>query len=246
MPTCRLLPYAVADGPRNMATDEVLLGSAEAGVASLRFYGWSGPTLSLGYFQPEQLRLEDPLLAPLPFVRRPSGGDTLVHHHELTYSLTLPAGPPWQSPGGSWLCRMHQVIARALARLGVSASSCAVPGAGPAEGPLCFRHFTAGDLLLGGAKVVGSAQRRHRGALLQHGAILLARSPHTPSLPGIRELTGRDLSVEAVRDAVTEEFARDGDGWELVRGPSLTDGELRTIDELVAAKYASDHWNRKR
>ena len=69
---CRLLPFAVADGARNMATDETLLESAVAGVASLRLYGWSQATVSLGYFQPEMVRRTE-LLAPLPFVRRPSG-----------------------------------------------------------------------------------------------------------------------------------------------------------------------------
>ena len=89
---CRLLPFAVADGPHNMAADETLMASAAAGVASLRFYGWPEATLSLGYFQAEKLRLCDPRLAGLPFVRRPSGGATLIHHHELTYCLALPVG----------------------------------------------------------------------------------------------------------------------------------------------------------
>ncbi len=43
--SCRLLPTAVAPGPWNMAADDVLLASAAAGVASLRFYGWWEPTL---------------------------------------------------------------------------------------------------------------------------------------------------------------------------------------------------------
>src|SRR5438093_839358 len=116
--TVRLLPYAVADGPHNMAADEALLESAVAGTASLRFYGWSEATLSLGYFQPERLRLTDERLARLPFVRRASGGDALVHHHELTYALALPAGRDWQSRDPCLRC-MHRVLAAALAALGV-------------------------------------------------------------------------------------------------------------------------------
>src|SRR5437588_9911435 len=95
---CRLLPYAVADGAHNMAADEVLLEGASAGVASLRFYGWSEPTLSLGYFQSAAVRRTDPRLAALPYVRRPTGGMTLVHHHELTSALALPARSPWEPP----------------------------------------------------------------------------------------------------------------------------------------------------
>src|SRR5262245_51580642 len=105
-PVCRLLPYAIADGPHNMAADEVLLEAAIAGVASLRFYGWSEATVSLGYFQPECRRLDDERLARLPFVRRPSGGDALVHHHEVTYALALPPGRPWHA-GEPWPRRMH-------------------------------------------------------------------------------------------------------------------------------------------
>src|ERR687887_40477 len=107
---CRLLPYAAAGGPHNMAADEMLLESAAAGVASLRFYGWCEATLSLGYFQAEKLRCADERLAQLPYVRRPTGGATLVHHHEVTYALGLPAGPPWQT-GEPWLRRMHGIIA---------------------------------------------------------------------------------------------------------------------------------------
>src|SRR5438874_11593511 len=117
--SCRLLPDAVADGPANMADDEVLLRSAASGQPSLRFYGWTGPTVSLGYFQPAARRLEDPLLRDLPFVRRPTGGDALVHHHELTYCLAVPAGRAWR-PGEPWL-RMHAIIAAALAEFGVAA-----------------------------------------------------------------------------------------------------------------------------
>src|SRR5262245_36618496 len=100
-----------------MAADEALLETALAGRASLRFYGWDRATVSLGYFQPERLRHEDPRLVSLPSVRRPSGGAMLVHHHEVTYVLTLPPGPLWQTGHAAqdWLRRMHEVIAAALA-----------------------------------------------------------------------------------------------------------------------------------
>src|SRR5437660_12267249 len=120
MPSYRLLPYAIADGPHNMAADEVLLHSATKGVASLRFYGWTTATVSLGYFQPERVRAEDPRLAPLPYVRRASGGSTLVHHHEVTYALALPPGSPWQT-GEPWLCRMHAIVSLALHQFGIAA-----------------------------------------------------------------------------------------------------------------------------
>src|SRR6266852_2580802 len=163
---CRLMPYAVASGALNMAADEALLESAQAGVASLRFYGWSEPTLSLGYFQSERSRVSNHLLAGLPFVRRPTGGDALVHDHEVTYALALPAGAPWQT-GKSWLQRMHGIISAALEQWGVVAPLSSPADNPPFGGVLCFQHITPGDIVIGLDKVVGSAQRRQRGALLQ-------------------------------------------------------------------------------
>src|SRR5262245_14067916 len=189
-PACRVLPFATADGPLNMAADEALLRSAARGVISLRFYGWTRPTISLGYFQPAARRLDDPLLRDLPFVRRPTGGDALVHDREITYCLAAPLLGPPREQGQPWL-RMHAVLVAALADLGVTARLHAPSGGeGQFTGFLCFEHLTAGDVLVGPAKVVGSAQRKQRGAVMQHGGILLATSPHTPSLPGIRELSG--------------------------------------------------------
>src|SRR5207247_565563 len=242
-PICRLVPYAVADGPHNMATDEALLELASFGQASLRFYGWSEATASLGYFQAEVLRREDSCLAGLPYVRRPSGGATLVHHHEVTYALALPAGAPWQT-GESWLCRMHGFVAAALAGLGVTARLCSPTPEPPFAGVLCFQHFTPGDVLIGTAKVGGSAQRRQRGALMQHGGILLAASPHAPVLPGIRELSGQSLSDEEISTASVREFARQT-GWDVVPG-AWRAAQRRRIESLTVDKYASDAWNKKR
>ena len=106
-----------------------------------------------------------------------SGGETLVHHHELTYCLALPAGPPWQDRR-SWTERMHALIMTALATLGVSAQTTLQEEA--VKSDLCFQHPTPGDVMVGRAKIVGSAQRKRRGALLQHGAVLLASSPWAP------------------------------------------------------------------
>ena len=73
-PTVRYFPLQAGDGPTNMARDEAMLLATEQGLASFRFYTWSEATLSLGYFQPAELRLSDPQLASLPWVRRSSGG----------------------------------------------------------------------------------------------------------------------------------------------------------------------------
>jgi lipoate-protein ligase A len=106
---------------------------------------------------------------------------------------------------------MHHIIRAALAEFGITARTHSDPDIHP-ENPLCFHHFTAGDLLIGNAKVVGSSQRKLRGALLQHGGILLASSIWTPSLPGIRELTGQELRVAEIRAAIERTFEKET-GW---------------------------------
>src|SRR5207248_2804433 len=141
----------------------------------------------------------------------------------------------------SWLCRMHTTIARALSSLGVSTTPVTEE---KKTGSLCFQHFTPGDLFLETAKVVGSAQRKQRGALLQHGAILLATSPHAPALPGIWELTGRSLTPGEIIPALEHEFAAET-GWTMAVG-EWTSQEEQRIKDLVQIKYSQPSWNVKR
>jgi lipoate-protein ligase A len=99
-------------------------------------------------------------------------------------------------------------------------------------------------LLIGSSKIVGSAQRKQRGALLQHGGILLSGSPYTPDLPGIRELSGHGLTVPETCASVRQAFAEET-GWEIVSG-GWTATERQAIAELAANKYSQEWWNRKR
>ncbi|HEY7423934.1 MAG TPA: lipoate--protein ligase family protein [Gemmataceae bacterium] len=227
-----------------MAADETLLETAAAGNASLRLYGWSQPTLSLGYFQTSATCRAYSRLGELAWVRRPSGGAALVHHLEVTYALGLPAGAPWQKRGESWLRRMHGILQAAFASLGVTAHVCGDDEEKKLGEVLCFLHHTPGDLLIGETKVTGSAQRRQRGALVQHGSILLAASPFAPALPGLHELTGLSISSGTLCAAVTEHFARHT-GWSFVSS-EWDSAERRRIEELAADKYTQAAWNSKR
>jgi lipoate-protein ligase A len=140
---------------------------------------------------------------------------------------------------------MHDIIALALAECGVAAQPY-VPGVNqpPFTGFLCFQHFTAGDLMIDRFKVAGSAQRRLRKALMQHGSILLATSSHAPMLPGIHELSGRCLSRVELCSVMERIFTR-ATGWPLTRR-DWTQAERQRTGELVRDKYGQDFWNRKR
>jgi lipoate-protein ligase A len=236
----RLIPHAAADGPYNMALDEALLSTAVAGAASLRFYCWSQPTLSLGYFQPHAPALQ--AVPGIPWVRRATGGAALVHHHELTYALAVPPGRAWQPLGQSWICAFHHAVRLALVELGIEAHLATQEH--KASDALCFLHHTPGDLILGSHKVAGSAQKKSHGAMLQHGGILLKRSLHAPQLPGIIDLTGRALTIEGLQGAITSAFLK-ATGW--VGEPSeLTPHELREAERLREERYRSEEWNNRR
>lgn len=243
METARLIPYAAADGPTNMASDEAMADAAAEGLVSLRFYGWSAATVSLGYFQPAAVREGDLLLASLPWVRRPSGGATLVHHHELTYALALPAVIAGRDIS-AWIRRAHVWIADALNALIGRRVVESVTDERILGNVLCFQKQTVGDLALAGHKIVGSAQRKHRGALVQHGSILLRQSEYAPLLPGIFELAGADLAVEAVMAELLRRWPS------LLNIPlsagSWTRDEEATIARLRVEKFGSDRWNFKR
>jgi len=228
-----------------MAADEVLVrAAAEHGIASLRFYGWSPATLSLGYFQSVSARHDDARLAALPFVRRPSGGAALVHHHEVTYALAVPPGREWHI-GGPWMPCMHELIARALAGLVAGQVVPATADATRQDGEtLCFQKWTLGDLLCRGFKVVGSAQRKYRGALLQHGSILLRHSEHAPMLLGLENMNGVALPTDRLCVEIAGEVARET-GWQLVLA-EWSDEERVAIPALVREKYGTRQWNERR
>lgn len=242
--TIRLLPFAGADGATNMAADEAMLESAVRGSASLRFYTWTEPALSLGYFQPTEDRAAEPNLSRLAWVRRSTGGAAIVHDRELTYALALPPGREWSS-AEHWICRFHHILQGVLKARGVE-SHAVVCGEEQKLGPVvCFLHQTPGDLLIGGSKVAGSAQRKMRGALLQHGSILLHRSEFVPHLAGICDrLNAPKFAPEELARLLAAAFAEDT-GWAVVPGDWTAEEQARTA-AIRAEKYANRDWNEKR
>ena len=159
-----------------MAVDEALLDGPESGW-TLRFYGWRRPTVSIGYAQPFSRALDEPRAADLgmDLVRRPTGGRAVLHADEITYSLTGPA-ESGRLAGG--IEASYRQIAEGLQTglQGLGATVDVAPSgaaAAPGERGPCFSARTRFELSFGGRKLVGSAQRRRQGRLLQHGSILL-------------------------------------------------------------------------
>lgn len=155
--------------------------SARAGVPVLRFYRWDPPCLSLGRNQRARgaYRGEAAGRLGVDVVRRPTGGRAVYHDQELTYAVTAPAGL-WGGLRASY-ARLNAALRRGLAALGVEVSVRG-EGSGPRapepDGRACFRDPLPGEVMAGGRKLVGSAQWRQEGALLQHGSILLRDQQH--------------------------------------------------------------------
>ncbi len=252
-----LLLDGAASGPWNMAVDEALLETADG--IWLRFYGWSEPTLSLGYFQSIVDRREHRASRDCSVVRRSTGGGAILHDRELTYSLVLPHAHPLAGTPEQLSLAVHTALLAALrvfdlpARLhdacGPRCSQPALPTAmsRSLEPFLCFQRRANGDVLLGDAKIGGSAQRRRKQAVLQHGSILLETSAYAPELPGIRAISGREISATDLASQFVEQLqAR----LELSLRP-VTSAEIPAAThaytaDLIGEKYAHLDWTTRR
>ncbi|WP_437201556.1 lipoate--protein ligase family protein [Planctomicrobium sp. SH664] len=181
-----------------MAVDESLLQAATGGIASLRFYQWASPTVSLGHFQANHAESTPARFRHLEVVRRLSGGGAILHDRELTYSCAIPATHSIARVPGTLYDEVHAAILETLAEFGVRARLRGAEAFAD-QSFLCFSRGDARDIVIGSQKIVGSAQRRRAGAILQHGSILLEQSPEAPEFPGIREITGIQIPVEELR-----------------------------------------------
>lgn len=233
-------------GPWNMAVDEALLDdSAQSGRTYWRFYQWQEPTLSLGYFQPyddESRRYRE---RSLTMVRRLTGGGAILHDHELTYSVILPRGHALARHRDELYQVVHRSLVAVLKQWGLQPQLFVAGAARPASEPfLCFERRAPGDVLAGRSKVAGSAQRRRRGAVLQHGSVLLGASDAARHLPGVGELVECRVGAdELARRWLPSLSGLLGGQWQ----PCSLSEEVRSrAADLLAGKYLTESWLRDR
>jgi len=253
----RIVVTPASPGAENMALDEALMERARStGESVARVYAWSRPTISLGRNQTAKglYDLERIRALDLDVVRRPTGGRAILHHREITYSVTAPAG---ESSGlGESYTRINGILLDALARLGVEAAI-ATPirkSAPPSMSP-CFNEPSAGELTFDGRKLAGSAQWRADGALLQHGSILIAddqsvlstlaveRGPDIPAPATLLDALGFAPTLDDVAGALT-------DAIESIDGvpPSelVLDDEIRARTSDLVVRYKDIAWTWRR
>jgi len=261
----RLLVDGQADGATNMAVDEAILAAVIEGAAppTLRFYAWSPPCLSLGRSQPlADVDAGACRAAGVDLVRRPSGGRAILHTDELTYSVALAQADP-RATGEvvEGYRRLSEGLLAGLRRLGVQAVEAAGPRK-PAGDPtaICFETPSTYELTVAGYKLVGSAQWRTRGGVLQHGALplhgditrivgclALAEDERERQRQALRQRAttleaalGRRVPFAEAAQALAEGFAQ-ALALTLVPG-ELTADERTLTTELRRRRYASPDW----
>jgi lipoate-protein ligase A len=211
----------------NMALDEALIETApHRGCPVLRFYGWTEPAASFGYFQHYAEIASVTKLRPL--VRRPTGGGLVPHDADWTYSLAFPRGHQWHGLSATESYeRVHEWIRDSFARLGVNselAPCCrkTIPGQ-------CFVGYEKSDVLWEGRKIAGAAQRRTKSGLLIQGSV------QPPPLNLAKADWQAAMCIVAVNRFCT--------GWEEL----IVEGELLARAEWLANhKYSQASYNEKR
>ncbi len=261
----RVLSQGAQDGPRNMALDDAIARAVEAGTVAptVRFYAWKTPTVSLGCLQAVRGAVEREACDRLgvKIVRRPTGGRAVLHDDELTYSVCVPLDRSWArlSVGESFR-RIGEGLVAGLRRLGVAATLGSVGDApaGSGEAAACFQIPRMPAILAAGKKLVGSAQRRLGGAILQHGSLLLGvdLGMHQAVFPGWpRDDPGKGVTwLKALVGDVPPRLAIEQalvDGWAAalnIQGVpgELTEAERREAERLDLTCYGTPAWTWRR
>jgi lipoate-protein ligase A len=253
----RTLVVSGRTGIENMARDTGLMERARvSGESVFTVYDWARPTLSFGRNQEARARYDLASIGRrgVDVVRRPTGGRALLHHREVTYSVTAPIEPS-ESLAESYH-RINRVLIAGLRKLGVvaiesqSAAASAPPGTLP-----CFATPANGELVTAGGKLVGSAQVREAGALLQHGSILLEDdqamiadlmvdqpSEVVPPAATLTAAMGRTPSISEVSEALFAALAE----VESTTPVSLDEADTTSFTAPHVAHYESELWTWRR
>ncbi len=213
-------------GALNMAVD-VLLSSGYYDRPCLRFYQWNPYSISLGYNQRPDFILFDKLKeSNIDIVRRPTGGRAILHAEELTYSVSIPFTCGLFNENMHNLYRLINLsLNRGLEHLGIKSKLERKQNKrrflNSRRNPACFSSSARSEIKFNGKKIVGSAQRRFKEFILQHGSILLGPfhlkiKDFLKSVPeefdlnsksiSISEITGEKVNIKLLKDSILEGF----------------------------------------
>jgi lipoate-protein ligase A len=254
----RIINQGPAPAFFNMALDEAISECVRQKVSppALRLYLWDRPSLSIGCFQ--KISDIDTVYCDkkgYPVVRRQTGGRAILHDSELTYSFSASADSPRFN--GS-LLENYAVISRALLLAlklkGIEAEASFNRNRGSSQRhPSCFRAVSYGEITVGGRKLIGSAQKRHKDGFLQHGSILFSFDPgelcrvlgqnNEDSFIDIGAINdyASGISYDDLRTTLKEAFEKTLNVKMISDSP--TKSELTLAKELERTKYSTTGWN---
>jgi lipoate-protein ligase A len=268
----RLINDQPASGSWNMAVDMAILEAVAArkSLPTLRLYAWNPACLSLGYGQRvADVDHERLLERGWDIVRRPTGGRAVLHVDELTYSVTLPAEDDLAA--GAVVESYHRLslaLMVGLENLGARLESRTAPQSSKAHlAPVCFETPSHYEITWSGRKLVGSAQVRRAGGVLQHGSVplagdigrivdalaypdeqarLFARTQICAHATTLTEVLGQEVSFNLASSALVMGFqsALQITFTEIAVHP--TPSEIDRAHQLQAAFYGHPSWTARR
>ncbi len=267
--TWRLVCSGHSDGYTNMAVDEAIMWAVGEGMAppTLRLYGWQPAAVSLGYFQQldGSIDVEEIRRRGWGLVRRPTGGRAILHDDEVTYSVCVPQRLLRHGDSVVKSYReLSQGIEAGLQLLGAQARLAKHNRNEKAPSrdlpAICFAQTAQVDMTVAGRKIVGSAQVRRDGVILQHGSVPLTLDldDHLAVMPPKDDSQGQSAglgkAMVAVSDAVGRSVSFEEAGEALITGfgkalgislepAALSAREQQHAARLRAEKYATDAWS---
>ena len=273
----RLIKDGYHTGFRNMAIDEAIMIAHREGLVppTIRFYQWSPPAVSLGYFQDLKKEIDVNVCRNLgiDIVRRPTGGKAVLHDKELTYSFVITETHPLVNDSIlETYKKISKGIIKGLSYLGIGAElvplkekfrenlSINIPQNPLKFKSICFSVPSQYEVQVEGQKIVGSAQVRKKGIVLQHGSLLIKLERDTlfsvfnfPSVRTREKLKSRfkAVSLEEILKRKIE-FSKLSEilpkGFEKEFRVRLVESKLTRQEEIISQnllenKYSTYKWN---
>lgn len=235
-----------------MAVDEAILETVAAGKSppTLRFYTWTPPAVSVGYFQDSFTDIDISACRKMGIdvVRRLTGGRAVLHDKELTYSLTCPEGDPlFPANILDTYKRISSCLVKGLDSLGLDASLVPSVKRRVEKSPsACFVSPSHYEITVSGNKLIGSAQRRGEGAFIQHGSILMEfdREKLEMVLPGSGRIEGVTSISEHLHIAPAELVHSLVNGFEELLGTTFSEGLLSDEETALSKRYVEERYSR--
>ena len=262
--TWRLINTKQNDAAMNMAIDEAMLLTQKASVQpTLRFYDWLQPAFSFGYFQriSEEVDVSACDAHSIELVRRMTGGGTVIHGWDVTYTIIVPHGSGmFPKDISAAYCAISDCLINGLQRLGIDvAHQIEKPIAGNAPN-ICLTNPAQYDTLLDGKKIAGVSQRRNQAGVMYQGYIALDLPTSDVLALASRQVSfdqvaaGKSTAINQCRsapirrkqleDAVAVAFQETLD-IELVEAEPSPE-EIETAESLAQTKYGCAEWNFRR